>query len=1305
MPARSANLPSQQRQNRYFFDMAGGGEAGNGRAHRLCRFLAAFLIIAFFACAPTAVQADDFPGTAGNDVHREDETVATDTVSGADGDDALAGGGGNDTIDGGNNNDTLTGDVHSPGGGSPDDHDLNNEATTGSDAIDGGDGNDTIYGDGFDSGGKNWEATADSVNDVDTINGGDGDDTIWGDSFITAVPVGGTVNGGDDILHGGEGSDFLAGDGHVDSNGGGYTIVNGGDDTLFGDAGDDTLFGDGEASGPDATAELLGGNDVIHGGDDDDWIWGEGINSAYVPKGGDDTLFGDAGNDTINGQSGSDTIDGGTENDTLAGEAMGHFEDFDSRTPGYGDTLQGGSGNDTVFGDGSINASVVGAATLTGGNDTVDGGADSDNVMGDGVVSQGTHVTLDGGNDIVSGGDGDDSQLLGDGVASGSLAAILLGGDDHVSGGTGNDSLLGDGSADVDGAGAGDATLTGGADSLDGGMGNDGIQGDGVVQIGVGASSGNTLLQGAGDFIDGGGGEDGINGDGYIFHQTSVGDATLIGAADSIFGGDDADKLYGDGQVHMWNGTGTATLQGGDDFIDGGTGDDILVGDGWMNVGTNTKNFTGGADLLLGGAGNDVIYGEWGGLGAPPAPTLFGGDDTIYGGAGNDTAFGQSGNDQVFGEDGDDTLDGGSGNDFLCGGSGTNVVRGGEGADLNCAVDDAITVTSEGGTIDVSINEELADVDEEDRAGRRFEIVSISGRLRAVMDAETGKLTIFSAHSSGEIRYRVYLVDGGFETFASVFVALADVLSDVEEKRQPEEVEDPVVERDDSLDYLAAESLVDVPDAATPIDAQPQQPSPAPTSRTTAADGQGGFASMGEAVVDLMQSEFAPAAQVTMATTLMMAVTGGAGLASASLATSRPGSPGGSKGEAAPNKNDGTSDGTYVDFAKGEGAGDRSFTWRFPGHQWLDRLSVALPVAIAPHSPLLGRLAVDGSELRAIFGTLWFVMPGLGAIVGGLAAAAADGVALPPPLWILIAGAVITTFDALAGAIASTVYIVAGIAGGILWNPQSPDFVHSLLVYSGVAFLWTSIPLIGSAIRPFRRLGNGSFRYAWDVAADLSIAALLCAWVTRGLFGAMDKFAGQPIGLGEYANTAALVVLGCVALRVITEHLATRLYRKRLSSVETTEEFPDPTLFAALSGVAIRTGLFSFIGHAFIGACWQWWAGSLLYCIPQVLAALDARFDHNKIIQKLLPRGIVALFVILLAGAGVLKLATMHSQTALETMQWVFVLLAVPPLLLAVLERFTPEDDKKRRTGWTAEILGLGVVVASTWLAFHGWSL
>jgi hypothetical protein len=435
----------------------------------------------------------------------------------------------------------------------------------------------------------------------------------------------------------------------------------------------------------------------------------------------------------------------------------------------------------------------------------------------------------------------------------------------------------------------------------------------------------------------------------------------------------------------------------------------------------------------------------------------------------------------------------------------------------------------------------------------------------------------------------------------------------------------------------------------------------------------------------------------------MTSMASGAGIASQSLSSARGGgTSGGGGGGGAAGRAEGTSD-RFASITRGIGPGDRSITWRSPGWRWLDKLSVAVPHRLAPFSPLMARLGVDGSEIRAMFGTLWMLTAAAGVYIGGLAAYSVGGLAMPPPLWILVAGAVLTTFDALAGAIASTVFIASGVLSGAMFNAQSPDLVHSLLVYCGVGFLWTSIPLIGSAMRPFRRIGKGSVRHLWDVAADLAIASLLCAWVTRGLMGSMDSFAGQPTGLTKHANLIALVVLGSVALRILTENAATKLYPLRLQAVEASSDFPEPTLLSSFGGIALRTGLFAFIGHSFVGNCWQFWAGSALYCAPQILGALGTKFDRVDAIQKFFPRGVTALLVTLLIAAGVVKLVSVTTTNDLETVRWVFMLLAVPPLVFAVLESFTTEASNK--TSWAREFLGLGVVVATAWLAFNGWSM
>lgn len=983
-----------------------------------------------------------------------------------------------------------------------------------------------------------------------------------------------------------------------------------------------------------------------------------------------DDYTGDAGDNTFTDDDtpdASNTISGGDGEDTLNG-ADGHDA---INGDGDDDALDGGSGNDTINGG--------------SGNDQLAGGTGNDRLFGDMSITSPTDVTLNGGADTIDAGDGDaggDQRIKGDGDILTNGNATLDGGDDKITGGDELDLIWGDGVI-IDCSLV--CLLNGGADTINGGEGaGDAVTADGRILD----SSGIATLIGGNDKVTTGSGADGITGDGSVATSGSGGTATLTGGIDLITSGAGDDLISGDGSAHANNGT--ATVNGGADVIDAGDGNDTIVGDGWASAtGFTSATLNGGADTIHGGTGNDLIYGETDALST--LQTLIGGNDVLYGDGGNDTIHGQSGNDRLFGGDGDDTLDGGTGNDYLCGDAGTNTLTGGSGADLRCAVDDNITVTEDGGIIDVTVNEQLDDADDADRAGRRYAIISISGDIKAVMDTETGRLTIISADSDGQVHYKVWLLDGGFESFATVFIALSRSPEEPKEEPEPEAPPPPVVP---------------ISELVPAIDVLPETPAETPTEPTSAdqqaadldpADGSG--ERFGDAVREFMSSPLAPAAEVTLATTIMMAVTGGTGLAGASLANARTES----SEERAPNKRDGTKDKPVADFAEGPGRGDRSMTWRTPGHAWLDNVSRVLPVKIAPHSPLLGRLTVDGAELRAMFGTLWAILPLAGVGLGIAAAQASASGPLVPPLWLLIAGAVLTTFDALAGAIASTIYIAAGILSGTLWDAASPDLVHTLLVYSGVAFLWTSIPLIGSAIRPFRRLGHGSFRYAWDVAADLAIAALVCGWVTRGLIRSMDIFAGEPTGLPEYANLVALIVLFCVMLRITTEHFATRLYRERLRLVEVPDKLPDATVAAALIGVSIRTAIFGFIGFSFIGNCWQWWLGVVLYFVPQALRSLELRFNAVEVLDKYLPRGITALFIVLLVAAASVHTVSLHTASPLETMRWVFVLLAIPPMVLIVLDRFT-EDDKRRSTGWVAEILGLGVVLASAWLAFNGWN-
>ena len=67
------------------------------------------------------------------------------------------------------------------------------------------------------------------------------------------------------------------------------------------------------------------------------------------------------------------------------------------------------------------------------------------------------------------------------------------------------------------------------------------------------------------------------------------------------------------------------------------------------------------------------------------------------------------------------------------------------------------------------------------------------------------------------------------------------------------------------------------------------------------------------------------------------------------------------------------------------GQGDRSRSWRWPGTVALDRLSRRGPWRASPTSPLIARVTVDASYLRAMFGSLALLLPIAGVALGALA--------------------------------------------------------------------------------------------------------------------------------------------------------------------------------------------------------------------------------------------------------------------------------------------------------------------------------
>ncbi|WP_158498830.1 S8 family serine peptidase [Magnetospira sp. QH-2] len=453
-------------------------------------------------------------GLAGNDLLIGKD--GGDQLIGGSGVDKLYGKAGDDTITGGDGNDVLKGDA-------------------GADTLLGGDGFDRLYIDADDllvdgGAGTDWAiavgagVTLDmAASSIERAKGDDGADIFDGSGLTSKTVLYG--NGGDDVLIGGSGSDYIRGDAGADS-----LIGGAGNDRLYLDG--DDVFVDGGAGvdwafakgGDGLTLDLAATNIEKAAGDGgNDTFDASGLDSqAFLyGKGGDDVLIGGGGRDIIKGDAGADTLIGGAGNDRL-------YVDGDDLL------VDGGTGSDMLFVNDTGGVSIdLGAASIE--TATGDAGAD---VLDASTATERVVLYGKGGDDTLSGGDGDDLVRGDDG------ADVLIGG-------AGDDKLYVDA----------DDTLVNGGDGIDWvyARGNSGLELDlavSEVEYAVG-----------GDFAD------------HFDASGWADDSNLYGREgdDVLTGGGGDDLLRGD--------EGADLLMGGagDDILFGGTGDDVFrfgLGDG-----------------------------------------------------------------------------------------------------------------------------------------------------------------------------------------------------------------------------------------------------------------------------------------------------------------------------------------------------------------------------------------------------------------------------------------------------------------------------------------------------------------------------------------------------------------------------------------------------------------------------------------------------------------------------------------------------------------------------------------------------
>jgi fibronectin type 3 domain-containing protein len=359
---------------------------------------------------------------------------------------------------------------------------------------------------------------------------------------------------------------------------------------------------------------------------------------------------------------------------------------------------------------------------------------------------------------------------------------------------------------------------------------------------------------------------------------------------------------------------------------------------------------------------------------------------------------------------------------------------------------------------------------------------------------------------------------------------------------------------------------------------------------------------------------------------------------------------------------------------------------RPPRSTRIDRLVTLLPLKLSRVSPLVGRVLVDGTYLRSLFGVAWLLMPLLGVVVGVGSALSTDFNAVMPSLVWLIAVVIIGSFDALAGFMAASIFGVLVVVGGGI---QSTDSVRGLL---GIWVFSFAVPMLASAARPFRRQDAHGIVGAWDRTADFVMIVLFGAWGAGSMFSALPGLTGFRPSYADDVSRIQVIVLVALIIRYVLENVTTSLTPARLRELSTTS-LPSPSNMQVIVSSLTRTTSYVFVAIVFIGNNWALWTGAVLYLLPKLVAMVDDKFPNIDALHRYMPRGILKLTFMMFVARWWGQLLADNIEDAEKMITFGFVFLGMPGFITTVMGWFGRSSSRDWEQNWFTRISGLVLLI------------
>ena len=236
--------------------------------------------------------------------------------------------------------------------------------------------------------------------------------------------------------------------------------------------------------------------------------------------------------------------------------------------------------------------------------------------------------------------------------------------------------------------------------------------------------------------------------------------------------------------------------------------------------------------------------------------------------------------------------------------------------------------------------------------------------------------------------------------------------------------------------------------------------------------------------------------------------------------------------------------------------------------------------------------------------------------------------------------------------------------------------------------------LLASAIRPLRRLildRDG----VWERATDYALTVLLTGWLVEKMVLALNGLSGVQLAISHQARALAIIASIFIFFRMAGEDIATYAYPTRLRKVNV--DLPDPNRIQLIASSCIKIGFFILLSTPYVGVNPQLLIAAIIFVIPLVASFtfVDSLPKFEKV-NYVLPKATLKLVILTIIGAVVGALLEEQFKDPTAFLRWCFVIVAIPGLIVSMLEWFAeePENDwKVTRTGrWIYRVVGLVVL-------------